>query len=195
MFSSFSNSASLSQSNKAVYIPPVMQGPFIGLQNGLLEAQTISVGNYINAPFNNWDVTGNLTTYIHIWNNETTTMSGGTTPLPSGHKYFLWTQLYNQANSWAKLTQNVYFPTGVYTITVYMCPRINACSSSLSAVISINGTNTFTPKTYSGNVGFTQVTGSYNCSVGGTYPVCLSFINTAANDSAIFMSNIVITKN
>ena len=52
MFSSFSNSASLSQYHK----PPVAEGPFIGLLNGLLDAQNISVeGNYINAPFTNWD--------------------------------------------------------------------------------------------------------------------------------------------
>ena len=191
MFSSFSNSFNVNKYNN----PPQIQYPFTGLLNGLFNTPTAAVGAWVSGPTSNWTITYNAVStggVINGWAGETYL---GVDPLPPASKYFMWVQLPNQANSFCNVTQNLYFPIGVYNISIWLAPRKGYYNSSMSVVVSINGTNTFVPKTFVSNTPFVNVTGTYNCSHGGTYPVVIAFANSASNDSSIFCSNFVITKN
>jgi hypothetical protein len=142
-----------------------------------------------------WVLTGDSTSGYGINNGWAGSTLNGVTPLPNESKYFLWVALANlPPTSFRNVTQNLYFPIGVYSISIWLAPR-TTYNKSMSVAVTIAGTTIIGPISFTSIIQFTKYTGTYTCSYGGTYPVVIAFLNTLNNDSAIFCSNFVITKN
>ena len=176
--------------------PPPFSTAF-SIVNPLFNAQSIPSGNNTAKYFSPWTTGGDVSN-TWVTNNNISLLYGTLANIsPQYTTYEIWCQLANTANAPVSFTQSCPMPIGTYSISIWVAPRKTYYNSSMSFVIKINGQNVFTPVTFTtatATTPYTQFTGTYTETTGAYRDIVLYFINTASNDSIMFISNLVITK-